>query len=206
MRHANRPWKSVCAAMAAMAAMAALVALSCGLPVAFAAIETADAPAAEGVAGAWQHHQVTFGYVGFTSLYTCGGLENRVSQILLQMGARKDVKVTARGCPGTFNTPSRTASVHADFYTLAPVAGAGGSDTVRTRWAAVEVTPRRPDFMGDGDCELVQGMKDLITKNFTLRDIEYRTSCTPHQLTLDGFAIKGQALKALPLTSSAAVG
>ncbi len=29
--------------------------------------------------------------------------------------------------------------------------------------------PRRPSFMGDGDCELVQEMKDFITKNFTLR-------------------------------------
>ncbi len=200
MRHANRPWKSLCTAMPV------LFGLSCGLPVAYSAIETADAPAAEWVAGAWQHHQVTFGYVGFTSLYTCDGLGNRVRQILLQMGARKDAKVTARGCPGPFNTPSPTAWVDADFYTLAPVAGAGGSDTVRTHWAQVEVTPHRPNFMGDGDCELVQGMKDLITKNFTLRDLEYRTSCAPHYFILDGFAIKGQVLRAAPMISSAAVG
>jgi hypothetical protein len=59
------------------------------------------------------------------------------------------------------------------------------------------VTPRRPNFMGDGDCELVQGMKDLITKNFSLRDVQYRTDCFPRQITLDGFAVKGQALRAV---------
>ena len=200
MRHANRAWKSLCATMAL------LVALACGLPVAYAATETADTPAADGVAGAWQHHKVTFSYIGFTSLYTCDGLENRVRQILVHMGARKDAKVTARGCPGVYDTPSPTAWVEADFFTLAPVFSAGGSDTVRTQWAAVEVTPRRPNFMGDGDCALVQGMKDLITKNFTLRNLEYRTSCTPYHFTLDGFAIKGQALRAVPLTTSAAIG
>jgi hypothetical protein len=66
-------------------------------------------------------------------------------------------------------------------------------------WAALIITPKKPDFMGDGDCELIQGMKDLITRNFSLRDIEYRTDCSPHQITMNGFSIKGQALRALPL-------
>jgi hypothetical protein len=49
-------------------------------------------------------------------------------------------------------------------------------------------------------------MKDVITQNFSLRDIEYRTSCFPNSQSLDGFAIKGQALRAVPLTSSASTG
>jgi hypothetical protein len=53
--------------------------------------------------------------------------------------------------------------------------------------------------MGDGDCELIQAMKDLVTKNFSLRDLEYRTDCVPHELMMDGFAVKGQALRALPV-------
>jgi hypothetical protein len=51
--------------------------------------------------------------------------------------------------------------------------------------------------MGDGDCELIQGMKDLIIKNFSLRDIEYRTSCVPHEVSMDAYAVKGQALRAV---------
>jgi hypothetical protein len=60
--------------------------------------------------------------------------------------------------------------------------------------------------MGDGDCELIQEMKDFITKNFTLRDVQYRTDCVPNEVILDSFAIKAQALRALPPKASAVKG
>lgn len=191
--------------MSLWGAVAALGGLSCWLPLSCAAAETADAPATEIVTGAWQHHKVTFSYVGYTSLYTCDGLEGQVRQILLHLGARKDVKVSAKGCPGGFDIPSHTAWVDAEFYTVAPVADAGGSDTVKARWTPLQMTTGRPRFMGDGDCELMQGMKDLITKNFSLRDVEYRTSCFPHQVNPDDYEVRGQALKAV-LSESAVKG
>jgi len=177
-----------------------------GAPPIRAANETPDTPAADVVTGAWRHHKVTFSYVGYTSLYTCDGLEEQVRAILLHLGARKDARVVASGCPGPTGAPSRTAWVDADFYTLTPVDEAGGSDTIKARWTQLEVTPKRPTFMGDGDCELIQAMKDLITKNFSLRDIEYRTDCVPHQLMMDGFAVRGQALRALPVKSTTVKG
>jgi hypothetical protein len=189
MRYANHGWMPVWGVLAALA----------GLPLGTAATaaETAAAPPSDIVTGAWQHHKVTFNYVGFTSLYTCTGLEGQVSQILLHLGARKDLKVSAVGCPGWDNVPSRTAWVRADFYTLAPAPDAAGSDAVRAHWTALEVTPQRPSFMGDGDCELIDQMKDLITRNFSLRDVEYRARCVPNQQYLDSYAVKGQALRAL---------
>jgi hypothetical protein len=166
--------------------------------------ETSVTPPGDVVSGAWQHHKLTFSYFGITTLYTCDGLESHVRQILLHLGARKDAKVSATGCPGAFNTPSHSAFVNVDFYALAPAAEAPGAaaDSIKAHWTPVELTPNRPYFMGDGDCELLQGMKDLITNNFTLRAVEYRTSCTPHSITIDGYAIKGQALRALPSTVS----
>ena len=186
-----------------LAVVAALIGLSCWALIARAAVHTADSPPGDIAAGAWQHHKVSFNYVGFTALYTCDGLEDQVRQILLYLGARKDVHVSARGCPGPFNTPSRNAFVDADFYALAPVADAAPSDTVKARWTALELTPRHPGFMGDGDCELMQGMKDLITKNFSLRDLEYRADCYPRAITPDSFAVKARALLSLPQTSTA---
>jgi hypothetical protein len=184
MRDANRLWMFLCAAILAGAA-------------------TADntPPAGDVVSGAWQHHKLTFSYIGFTSLYTCDGLEAHVRQILLHLGARKDLKVSASGCPGPFNAPSRSAFVGVDFYSLAPAEP--GSDTVQARWTPVEVTPRRPEFMGAGDCELIQNMKDLITQNFSMRDVKYRTDCFPHEISFDGFAVRGQALRALPPLAAA---
>ena len=187
-------------------AVAVLGGLACAPPSNSAAADSHAIPPADIVSGSWQHHQVTFNYFGITSLYTCDGLEDQVRQILLHLGARNDAKVYASGCPGRYDAPSRTAWVKSDFYTLAPAADAAGSGAVKANWATVEVTPRRPSFMGDGDCELMQAMKDLIMKNFSLRNVEYRTSCVPHEALLDAYAVKGQALKAVAPNLNAAKG
>jgi hypothetical protein len=201
MQYANRPWTSLWAALAVLSGvLLPSVGSRC------AAAEAADSAPGELVTGAWQHHKMTFNYYGITSLYTCDGLEDHVRQILLHLGARKDVRVTATGCPGSFSTPSHSAWVNTDFYSLAPAADAGGSEKVNAHWTVLEMTPHRPDFMGDGDCELIEEMKDLITKNFTLRDVQYRTDCVPREVNLDSFAVKAQALKALPAKTSAVKG
>jgi hypothetical protein len=183
--------------------------LACGVFCGGAADGAAATPAADAVtapadvvASVWQHRKVTFSYFGITSLFTCDGLEDHVRQILLHLGARRDAKVRASGCPGPYNAPSHSAWVDADFYALAPAADAKGADTVKASWTPLEVTARRPDFMDDGDCELIQTMKGLIIKNFALREVEYRANCVPHEQWMDSFAIKGQALRAVPLKSN----
>ena len=201
MRYPNLGWLLVWGA-------AALGALLAGWSVNCTAADAAIAPPADAVvAGVWQHHKVTFNYMAFTTLYTCSGLEDQVRRILLHLGARNDAKVRAVGCPGPNSSiPSRDAWVNADFYSLAPAADSGGSDTVKAHWTALELTPQRPSFMGDGDCELMDGMKDVIIKNFSLRAIDYRTDCVPHQLWVGGFSIKGESLRAVPPAASAVIG
>ncbi|MGB6310694.1 MAG: hypothetical protein WBF89_23165, partial [Steroidobacteraceae bacterium] len=150
MRHGNG--NRICSWRAA----ALLVVLACGSPLGHAAAPATDSPSGDIVTGIWQHHKAAFSYFGVTTLYTCDGLEGHVGQILRHLGARKDVQVSARGCPGPYNTPSHTAWVEADFYTLAPAAAAASAaETVDARWTPMEVTARRPFFMSEGDCELV---------------------------------------------------
>lgn len=193
MRHTNRRWKYY------RILLPMLIGAWFWSP-ARAATQAEDAASAKIVAGAWQHHNVAFNYVAFTSLYTCDGLEDHVRQILRYLGARKDVRVSAAGCPGSFQTPSSTSFVKTDFYSLVP-GDTAGSETVQASWTALSLTPRRPDFVGGGDCELVFAMKDLISQNFSLRELEYRTACIPNEVSLDSFAVKGQLLKALPSNS-----
>jgi hypothetical protein len=190
MRSANHAWMSFWGAAAAI--------LLSGASAQSGAASEAAGPAGDVVSGAWQHHQVRFTYIGFTALFTCSGLEDHVRQILVHLGARKDAKVSATGCPGPPDTPSGSAWVDADFYSLAPTDNPAEPDMVKAHWTTLQVSPRRPQFMGGGDCELMQGMKDLITKNFTLRNVEYNTSCFPHDVSLAGFELKGQALRAVP--------
>jgi len=180
-----------------VAALVALAGFSVGLA---ASAATPAEPSGQAVTGAWQHHHVNFNYYGVTALYSCDGLENNVRALLLHLGARKGAKVSARGCPHGSTIPGHYAIVDVEFDALSPSSDATG--TVPAQWMPVEVSPTHPYFMSHGDCELIDEMKDLISKNFSLREVNYRTDCVPYQLNIDDFSIKAQALKALPAPPS----
>jgi hypothetical protein len=156
-----------------------------------AAAAPAAAPSALQPA-AWQHHQETMNYFGMTSSYTCTGLEDKTRRILLYFGARPDLKVSA-SCYDPIR-PVEQAVVHADFYTLAP-APAGSSNAVSARWVVRVLSPRHPDFMGSGECELVRQLKGLLTQGFTLRDVNYHTGCVAHEITIADYRVSTQVLE-----------
>jgi hypothetical protein len=171
---------------------AALAMLCLGAGAALAATETAAPPEAT----AWQHHHGTFNYFGITSIYSCDGLEDKVRQILLFFGARRGVQVQASGCPRGPNSLSRFAWVTADFDTLATApADTAAADIVQAHWTPFKLDGQRPFFMGEGDCELMSAMKPLLTQSFSWRGLAYDTGCTPHQITLDDFRVRGEVLK-----------
>jgi hypothetical protein len=178
------------------AAMAAILSWSAPTLVRAADDSSAGGPV---VAGTWAHHQARFSYYGITALYSCDGLEDNIRALLLLLGARKDdVKVNARGCPHGSSVPGHYAIVDVDFYSLSPSTGADAANTVQARWVPVAMNPTHPYFMSHGDCELVDELKDIISKNFSLRDLSYRTDCVPHQVNIDDFSVKAEALKPLP--------
>lgn len=156
-------------------------------------------PAESGTSATWKAQTQSFHYTGFTSFYTCDGLESKVEQILLHLGARKDLKVRATGCANGFNEPSPYAWVEANFHTLAPVdvtATRAAGDAVATHWKSFELSARHPQFMDAGECELIEQMHDLIVKGFATRDLKYRSSCTPHSVGLNDYTVSGQVLLA----------
>jgi hypothetical protein len=156
----------------------------------------ASAAAVDGVPVAWQHQRVTINYFGVTTLYTCDGLEEQIRRVLLYLGARKDLRVIGHCAYGS-NVPVHDAIVDADFYVPAPVGDSAVGAAAMAQWTPLELTPRHPNFMSADDCELMQDMKDAVVKNFNLRGLDYRTSCFPNELSIDGFAVKGEALKVL---------
>jgi hypothetical protein len=62
----------------------------------------------------------------------------------------------------------------------------------------VAISARSPHFMDSGDCELVQSMQALVTRNFDLHDLNYRASCFPHTVSIDDFSLTAEALKVIP--------
>ncbi|HEY2462898.1 MAG TPA: hypothetical protein VGI32_02475 [Steroidobacteraceae bacterium] len=189
MRRSKGFWTR--AAMAAFLGMAVLPAIG-------ATGDKSDAGPV--VAGTWEHHHASFSYFGITSLYSCSGLETNISQLLRHLGARKDLTVRAIGCPHGFDTPGRDAIVELDFYSLSPSADANAANTVQARWTPVQVTANRPSFIGRGDCELIDEMKDILSKNFSLRDLNYRADCVPGQVNINDFSVKAEVLKPLAVS------
>lgn len=155
----------------------------------------AFAASAESVESAvWKEHKVQLHYYGFTTLYTCDGLEDKVKQILVTFGARKDAKVLASGCDNGNYAPSRSAWINATFHTLQPGAPSDKEAPVMAKWEAVELAPRRPISMGTGECEVVDVLRKTITGNFALRDTDFRASCMSGQVALANYHVRAQAL------------
>ena len=173
----------------------ALLAFGAGLPGVQAAVGSNEDTAAPPVSVNWVHRHATFNYYGITTAYTCESLESKVRLILLYLGARKDAKATARGCPA-WDVPSHSAWVETDFYVPAPSDEAGSADALPAHWTQRMVSPRHPGFMGEGDCELMQSLKDLVTHSFNFHALTYETSCFPREVVLDSFSMKAEVLQA----------
>ena len=179
---------TVTVACAAVMATAAVVATA-------AATAAAAAPAPAGTMAQWHAQKLKFDYNGFTALYTCDGLEGKVKQILLTFGARKDLTVRATGCDYGSSHPSKFAWVTAEFSALAPAADPAPADAIKAGWEKVQLAPNRPGYMGAGECELVEQMRDLLQKGFALRNTDYRTRCVPHQISVADYSVSTEVLK-----------
>lgn len=163
-----------------------------------AAQAAADVAAAEPAAtqqAAWHHTKAELRYFGFTTRYTCNGMESQVRRILTLLGARKGAKVRAIGCEHTAGEPNRDIRVSMEFDTLVSATGAASAESVSARWAPVAIMPNRPSGLQNGDCELIEQLRDVLTKNIETRNLEYRTSCVPHQQGVLSWSIRGEVLK-----------
>lgn len=143
----------------------------------------------------WRHVKTSFGYFGFTSFYTCSGIESQVQEILRLFGARKGAKVYATACERGENRPSRNATVNVEFDALTTAAATEGAEPVAAHWVALEIRPNRPSRLQEGDCELIEQMRDVLTKNFEFKQSNYRATCVPKQMTLNSYLIRGEVLK-----------
>jgi hypothetical protein len=167
--------------------------------------------APEPVPGMWQDHQIELAYLGFTSRYSCDGLQSKLELLLRQLGARQDAKVSAFGCDRGFGTPSRFPRATMKFATLQPVdAGSGAAAAapattpappVAGVWRAVQLAPHRPFNLEDGDCELMEQFRDKVLPLFSTRDQQLNLNCVPHQ-DIGPFSLRLQVFALPPAADS----
>jgi hypothetical protein len=150
--------------------------------------------------GVWQKHEYRFSFMGFTTTYSCDGLADKLKLLLLEAGARKDVKSQPAACARGFGRPDKFASAYLTFYTLntpgADQAGAAGAVPVSGSWRKVQLTPHKPNQLDLGDCELIEQFRDRLLPMFLVRNVDDKTTCVPHQISGSGFSLSFEALAA----------
>src|ERR1700675_4689975 len=63
-----------------------------------ALLRPAGAESGDPIAAVWKEQHLRFFYMGRTSRYSCDGLREKVRAMLLDLGARRDLTITALGC------------------------------------------------------------------------------------------------------------
>lgn len=188
------------------------------------AVEVKGADAAP-VNAVWVDHDVSFTYTGFTSHYSCDGIEDKIRYVFKQLGARPDYKVNATGCVRSSGpelmprvrirvalptpaTPEVLAQLEKNRSTQELAARAGGkhaatADAATAQFPAtyrvvkIEGTPISD--VQDGDCELMEQLTKQVLEPMGVEQAPGSSlNCIPHQVSLNGVNLRLRVLNPVP--------
>jgi hypothetical protein len=160
-------------------------------------IASAQSPAVqtENVQAQWQPHKLNFQFMGFRTYYSCTSIEDRLEQLLRDLGAKPDVRVSATGCSPAEISRTITARIH-----LSMPADAGSTVTTdnpvfpaqrKTVTLAIHSSGRQ---IGAGDCELLEQVRDQLLPALQLEIVKDDLRCFPGQEVLGNRTMQIAAL------------
>jgi hypothetical protein len=148
----------------------------------FTAAAYADS-ADDAAAGSWQPHKYTFNFMGFTTTYSCNGLEDKLRLLLQLSGAgpsKKDVHVSAP-CALGLGRPDKLAMADLTFSSLQPQPTPSTNGAPVGVWRHVALSPHHPFELELGDCELIEQFREKLLPMFATRNLVNSVTCVPHQ-------------------------
>jgi hypothetical protein len=163
------------------------------------------AAAQDSVTAVWVPKHVQFIYQGFTTHYSCGGLQDQIRDMLQKLGAQ-NLKVLQMGCvrpegPTVFPGVNVTMSVLVPASSAEASKAKSSSPPVQAEWKEVVLMPVNSGYNEEGNCELIEQFKQTFLPLFTTRKINYGSTCVPYQLTL-GTHLSAQVLAPPPKVAS----
>jgi hypothetical protein len=147
------------------------------------------ASAQQTVAAVWVPKDTHFVYQGFTTRYSCDGLRDKVMSMLSKLGAQS-LQVREQPCTSPGGGPDPFPGVRVKMRVLVPASSPQASKyksagaPVQAHWQKVVLMPSNAGFEEQGNCELIEQFKESFLPLFTTRDVKYRSTCVPYQLTL----------------------
>ena len=161
----------------------------------------------DGQAAVWTAKEFRFTYQGFTTKYSCDGLQDKVRKILLELGARKDLEITRWGCAGDSGRPDPFPGVAVKMNVLEPLdsaTSAASEPSLPAHWQNIKLRLDHNALTEAGECELVEQVKQKILPLFATRKVDYKSTCVPHQLSPGGTQLAAEVLIADPNPPQAA--
>lgn len=171
----------------------------------FLAAVPALAAAQDSVTAVWVPKHIEFIYQGFTTHYSCGGLQDQIRDMLQKLGAQ-NLKVLQMGCVRP-EGPTVFPGVNVTMSVLVPASSAEASKAkssgppLQAQWKKVVLMPVDSGYNEEGNCELIEQFKQQFLPLFTTRKIDYGSSCVPYQLTL-GTHLSAEVLVPPPKVAS----
>jgi hypothetical protein len=152
------------------------------------------------VEAVWKPQRIDFVYRGYSTLYSCGGLQDKLEKILATVGARDHVELRAYSCDDALSiarfqialaspvaaTPENVQELttyDARDELIARVRGerlARAEDLPRfpAVWKTISFARSREMKLAPGDCELVQQLRRHILPRMAVQIVNDQVRCS----------------------------
>jgi len=134
-------------------------------------------------------------------------LPDPVRAMLLDLGARRDLSITAQGCEAPaaqvrLASPGPTLNIVVNTPVLPDAKlkppRAEELQQLAARFEPFTITSDAFRNMGVADCELVEDFAQQILSKFVTRGLKQDISCVPFQQSGGRYLVRGEILRALP--------
>jgi hypothetical protein len=153
---------------------------------------------------AWKEQHLDFSYMGRTARYSCEGLRDKMRSLLLDLGARRDLKVSVYACDESASLLKGYLGPRLSIVFSSPALPdgaarplhAGDLSPVDARYESFTLTSDAFRNFGIGDCELVEEFSRQILPKLATRDVKQDITCVPYQASGSRFFVRGEILRA----------
>jgi hypothetical protein len=164
-----------------------------------AAAQAGDTAPAAPAGSVWKWQRIHFQYVGYTSRYSCDGLRDKVRALMLALGVRRDLSITATGCWDT-RPLNEFAGLVIEFSAPVPASPKlvadhpGDLAAVDAGYHSFKIERDAFRNLDVGDCELIEQFAIQILSKLSVYGLKKDLHCIPHQLSGSRYRLEGYIL------------